>query len=108
MTAASTPTRPPWTIEYSVLDGWSIWHDPRVHGDMRRGAVVVANLGHGKDAEANARLIAAAPDLFAVLKFAERALSASAWLGCPDTGPDAGIALDKIRVAIKAAACAPG
>lgn len=56
----------PWVLDFSTQTGWAIWADPRLHGDMRRGAVVIAaDLRGGKQDEANARLMAAAPDLLA-------------------------------------------
>jgi hypothetical protein len=63
----SKHTPGPWTVECDEQGkDYSVWHDPRVHGDMKRGAVVIcADMRGGKEAKANARLIAAAPDLLA-------------------------------------------
>jgi hypothetical protein len=59
----------PWVPQWSPANNWTIWHDPRVHGDMKRGAVVVAGqLRAGEEGQANARLIAAAPDLLQQLQ----------------------------------------
>lgn len=59
----------PWAVNYSPADGFSVWHDPRQHGDMKRGAVIIAaDLRAKPETEANARLIAAAPDLLAALR----------------------------------------
>jgi hypothetical protein len=63
----SKHTPGPWTVECDEQGkDYSVWHDPRVHGDMKRGAVVIcADMRGGKEAKANAQLIAAAPDLLA-------------------------------------------
>jgi hypothetical protein len=59
----------PWTVIYAPDTGFTIWHDPRLHGDKRRGAVIIAaDLRAGPETEANARLIAAAPDMLAALR----------------------------------------
>jgi hypothetical protein len=70
VSSTSTKHTPgPWTVEYSTQDGYSVWYDPRVHGDMRRGAVVIAcDFRAGKEARHNALLTAAGPDMLAALE----------------------------------------
>ena len=67
----SKHTPGPWDPHYSPNDGWSVWHDPRVHGDKKRGQVIIcADMRAGAETEANARLIAAAPDMLEACKAA--------------------------------------
>jgi hypothetical protein len=85
----------PWTLEYSPQSGFSVWHDPRAHGYMRRGAVIIcADFRAGDEAAANAALIAAAPDLLAAI----RPLAFSS----PSTPPP-GVGLDDWHAAVMAA-----
>ena len=48
-------------------------------------------------------LLEAAPAMLEALQQVDKALSASAWLGDPDTGSDAAQALEEVRQAIKLA-----
>jgi hypothetical protein len=65
----SKHTPGPWTVEHSEANGFWIAHDPRLHGDMKRGMVVVCEgIRGGKEIIPNARLVAAAPDLLTALQ----------------------------------------
>lgn len=70
-----THTPGPWLAHFSPNTGWSVWHDPRQHGDMRTGAIIVAgevgpqatSYKTHRERKANALLIAAAPDMLGEL-----------------------------------------
>lgn len=72
-----THTPGPWLAHFSPNTGWSVWHDPRQHGDMRTGAIIVAgevgpqatSYKTHRMRKANALLIAGAPDLLAQAVF---------------------------------------
>ena len=64
----------PWRIqsEYNYGERISLWvdSDPRTHGDTKSGVKIIVSNFHGHNVDeisANARLIAAAPDLLDVL-----------------------------------------
>jgi hypothetical protein len=73
-----THTPGPWLAHFSPNTGWSVWHDPRQHGDMRTGAIIVAgevgpqatSYKTHRMRKANALLIAAAPDMLGELTHA--------------------------------------
>lgn len=86
----------PWSIRPGPFG--SLWVGPLQAPAIPRDAIYREDDIARRDADA--RLGGAAPDMLAALRFTERALSASAWLGDPDTGPDAARALDMARAAI--------
>lgn len=74
----------PWKADYSPSTGWSVWADPRLHGDMKRGAVMICGDMRAKlEDGANARMIAASPVMLDALHKAFRALCEATSKGGP-------------------------
>lgn len=98
-----TPHTPgPWAVSYSPSDGYTIWHDPRVRGDLRRGAVVVAGeFRAGDEARSNAVLCSAAPDLLAVARAYDHEMTA-VW-GSPERMAPGNPAAERLWAAARAA-----
>ncbi len=93
MTTTATHTPAPWTLEPPSVIG---------HADVRFGvkgqydgcAIIVANVGKYDIADANAKLVAAAPDLLAALKHVQfgfnhrRCMACAGWNMSPNGETD--------------------
>ena len=94
----TTHTPGPWRVIFkNITDTPEVWAEPRPHQQY-----MIALLGRNdtlRPAEANARLIAAAPDLLAALEAAHAALTLAA-LGSSNAQQEARTAKARVEAAI--------